>query len=98
MKEKETKGRKALLAIAMAVAATMLAGCDPMSAEQRNQILQAREQAYKAAQTATAEHLFFFKVKFDGHSYVVYEHFGYRSGGPAIVHDPDCPCQKGGAL
>lgn len=97
MKEKETKGRKALLAIAVAVATTMLAGCEPMPVEQRNQILQAREQAYKAEQIATAEHLFF-KAQFDGHSYVVYEHFRGKSGGPAILHDPDCPCQKGGKL
>lgn len=95
MNEKETKGRKALLAIAVAVAVTMLAGCEPMSAEQQNQILQAREQAYKAEQTEMAEHLFF-TAKFNGHSYVVYEHFGYKSGGPSILHDPDCPCQKGG--
>ena len=97
MKEKEPKGRKALLAIAVAVGATMLAGCDPMPAEERNQILQDRKQAYKAEQTETAEHLFF-KAQFDGHSYIVYEHFGYKSGGPSILHDPDCPCQKGGSL
>lgn len=85
-----------LLTIAVAVAATMFAGCEPMSAEQQNQILQDREQAYKAEQTEMAEHLFF-KAQFNGHSYVVYEHFEYKSGGPAIIHDPDCPCQKGGA-
>lgn len=94
MKEKETKGRKALLAIAVAVAAATT-GCAPMPAEQQEQILQAREQALKAEQVATAERLFF-KAQFDGHSYVVYEHFVYKAGGPAILHDPDCPCQKGG--
>lgn len=94
MKEKETKGRKALLVIAVAVViTTTLVGCGPMP--DRDQYLQTREAAYKAEQTATAEHLFF-KAQFDGHSYIVYEHFGHKSGGPSILHDPDCPCQKGG--
>lgn len=31
------------------------------------------------------------KVKYSGHSYI---RFDGGNGGPAIIHDPDCPCHN----
>lgn len=33
---------------------------------------------------------------YHGHRYVCYRMTGYHSSGASIVHDPDCPCGKGG--
>lgn len=87
MKEKETKGRKALLTIAVAVAV-----CATMSS--CAQTTQARSQN---AESSVCRNLRAEKVNRYGHSYVYfYDDSGFYS--PInVIHDPDCPCQKGGA-
>lgn len=87
MKEKETKGRKALLAIAVAVAmCAILNSCAERT--------QARSQN---AESVIAARLKAEKVNRYGHSYVYFYSKGDFYNPVNVLHDPDCLCQKGGA-
>lgn len=83
MKEKETKGRKALLAIAVAVAGVVTYGC--------TQSTVAHDGRSDIDRRTRAE-----KISRFGHSYIYLR--VKEQWGPTFLHDPDCPCQKGGQL
>lgn len=40
----------------------------------------------------------FYKLKFYNHYYVIYDRHGYRNSVLSMIHDPDCPCHKQGAV
>lgn len=87
MKEKENKGRKALLAIAVAVAVcAAMSGCAKTA--------QARS---LNAESVISARLKAEKVNRYGHSYVYFYTKGDFYTPVNVLHDPDCPCQKGGA-
>lgn len=87
MKEKETKGRKTLLAIAVAVAA-----CASM-----NSCAESTQARSLNAESVIAARLKAEKVNRYGHSYVYFYTKGDFYTPVNVLHDPDCPCQKGGA-
>lgn len=94
MKGKELKGWKALLAIALAVAAVAsLTGCDD---EARQEFLRIRE-AQIEQECIEQRSEWFSKYEFEGHSYILYQTKLSGGIGASITHDPDCPCQRGGA-
>ncbi len=87
MKEKETKGRKALLAISVAVAVCAILNSCAERTHARSQ----------NAESGVCQNLRAEKVNRYGHSYVYfYDDCGAYS--PVnVLHDPDCLCQKGGS-
>ena len=82
MKEKENKGRKALLAIAVVVAGVATYGC--------SQSTVAYDGRSDIDRRTRAE-----KISRFGHSYIYLRTEG--QWGPTFLHDPDCLCLKGGA-
>lgn len=93
MKENENKGRKALLAIAVAVGAVAsLTGCDDEARQERLRIRKAQIEQECIEQRSE----WFSKYEFEGHSYILYQTKLSGGVGASITHDPDCPCQKGG--
>lgn len=87
MKEKETKGLKALLAIAVAVAVCAAMSSCAKSAQARSQSDESRIAARLKAE----------KVNRHGHNYVYFYTKSDFYNPVNVIHDPDCPCQKGGA-
>lgn len=82
MKEEQNSGRKALIAIAVAVASVIACGC--------SQSAEAGDGRSDIDRRTHAE-----KISRFGHSYI---YFRTRDQwGPSFLHDPDCPCLKGGA-
>lgn len=82
MKEKETKGRKALFAIALAVAGVVTYGCSQSTvAYDGRSDIDLRTRAEKISRF--------------GHSYIYL--CTQDQWGPTFLHDPDCPCRKGDA-
>lgn len=93
MKEKENKGWKALLAIALAVGAVAsLTGCADEARQERLIIRKAQIEQECIEQRSE----WFSKCEFEGHSYILYQTKLSGGVGASITHDPDCPCQKGG--
>lgn len=86
MKEKETKGRKALLAIALAVAV-----CAAM-----NSCAESTQARSKNAESCVCRNLRAEKISRYGHSYVYFYDYCGAYSPVNVLHDPDCPCQKGG--
>lgn len=96
MKQKR-KPRVILATALIAVSAALLMSCGkiPSREEALAQRKQERETQMEKDRAGR-----FFKSQFQGHSYVLYETPNTWDGcvRTSILHDPDCPCQKGGAL
>ncbi len=82
MKEKLFRGHNALIAIALAVVGVTTYGCS-MSAREKDGRAEVDRNTH-------AE-----KISRFGHSYIFLQYSGVI--GATFLHDPDCPCQKGGA-
>lgn len=81
--------------IAMSAVTIILCSCikHPEATEVQLQEIRKIYERAKGEQTAAK----FYKSTFSGHSYIVfYDVFQGRRPVASILHDPDCPCQKGG--
>lgn len=97
MKENQTtKSRKILAAALIAVSAAALTSCE-VSTTRKERLAQLEQE--RAGQKVKDRAARFSKSEFAGHSYVLYEVPNTWDGcvRTSILHDPDCPCQKGGA-
>lgn len=82
MKENQKKSRIVLAAALIAASAAVLTSCSPQ--------VEANDSRSRIDRKTYAE-----KISRFGHSYIYLQ--TQDQWGPTFLHDPDCPCQKGGA-